>query len=179
MVDRPAVALGAVARESFPHRQHRLALHHRLADRFAVALTNEPDRLAIRRPFFPIWLTVLAVALLVDRAGRRFTCFGIRRGRARRRGGRIFTRGRRWWRDRLADAGRRGWLAAGANLVGHGDPFSCSICCLDHWAGQTGEDGIDAFHLALQCFDSGVVGDNYIGPPTFKVIRPLGSFASL
>ena len=66
MVNRTAVALGAVASQSFPHRQPRLALHHRLADRLAVALADEPDRLAIRRAFFPIRLAVLTVARLLS-----------------------------------------------------------------------------------------------------------------
>ena len=53
MVDRAAVALGAVARQPFPHREPWLALD-RLADRLAVALADEPDRLAIGRAFFAI-----------------------------------------------------------------------------------------------------------------------------
>ena len=48
-MDRAAVALAAVARQSFAHRHARLALGDRLADRFAVAATDEPDRLAIGR----------------------------------------------------------------------------------------------------------------------------------
>ena len=65
MVDRAAVALGAVASQSFPHRQSRLALGDRFADRLAVALADEPDRLAIRRAFFAVRLAVLPVARLV------------------------------------------------------------------------------------------------------------------
>ena len=80
MVDRTAVALGAVACQSFPHRQSRLALHHRFADRLAVALANEPDRLAIRRALFAVRLAVLAVALACPTgAGCRFARLGIER----------------------------------------------------------------------------------------------------
>ena len=45
----------------------RARARDRLADRLAVALANEPDRLAIGGAFFAMRLAVLAVALVFDR----------------------------------------------------------------------------------------------------------------
>src|SRR5262249_11231580 len=46
-----AVALAAIACQSLPHREHRLPLRP-LADRLAITLPDEPDRLAVRRSLF-------------------------------------------------------------------------------------------------------------------------------
>jgi hypothetical protein len=61
-VDRAAVALGAIARQAVAHREPGLALRP-FANRFALALTDEADRLAIGGPFFLERLAVVALAL--------------------------------------------------------------------------------------------------------------------
>ncbi len=81
MVNRTPVALRAIAGQSFPHGHGWLLTLGSIANRLAVALANESDRLAVRRCLFPKGLAILAVTHALDRGRRRLDGTGIGRGR--------------------------------------------------------------------------------------------------
>jgi hypothetical protein len=68
MVDGAAVALRAVARQTFTYRQNRLALRP-FADWLAVTLSDEPDWLPVCRALFLERLTIEALARALDGTG--------------------------------------------------------------------------------------------------------------
>ncbi len=185
MVDRTAIALGAVACQTFPHRQSRLALDDRFTDRLTVALADEPDRLAIRGPLFAVRLAVLPVSRLVSRAGGRLACLGRRRGAAPTGSspaaagdGAAVLR----MRDVLAGPGgdESRWPWGSILLFKTKTVNLCDRCCPSsigysiNRAGQVGEDGDNSFHLMPQRIDFGVVVDDQISPAALLVGTATG-----
>jgi len=98
VVDRNPVALRAIASQSFPDGHHRLLTLGSFANRLAISLANESDRLAVRRRLFPKGLAILAVTRALDRGRRRLDSPGIRWGRPDGRATRILGSGssRNW-----------------------------------------------------------------------------------